>query len=183
MPVDGKHNQPITAPISNQQGQGSTPIHHLSSFDVPVISCCLITGGSSVDLSVQSEGKGRSVCCEPCFTLTHTHMHAHKYTHAHRSTSAFKCLIENGDVIKCWLSSFNEGQSSCKTVWDTHKNTHTDSNARLSEVMSWKEAHLFWQQPYRRKCIFLKSPNPLLSPLRGQRSRCHSGSILQTACV
>lgn len=41
MTVDGEHSQPITAHISNHQGQRSTYVHQLSPFEVPVI-CPLI---------------------------------------------------------------------------------------------------------------------------------------------
>lgn len=85
MPVDGKHSQPITAPISNHQGQGSTSIHHLSSFDAPVTSWGLYQwAGRSIDLTIQS---GCSVLL--CVFHTHTNMHA----------DTFKFRMKDGDVI------------------------------------------------------------------------------------
>lgn len=42
MTVDGEHSQPITAHISNHQGQRSSHVHQLSPFDVPVICPHLI---------------------------------------------------------------------------------------------------------------------------------------------
>lgn len=90
MPVDGKHSQPITAPISNHQGQGSTSIHHLSSFDVPVTSWFLYQwAGRSIDLTIQSG----------CGVLLAV-FHAHTYMHA----DTFKCRMKDGDVIKKQLT-------------------------------------------------------------------------------
>lgn len=154
MPVDGKHSQPITAPISNHRGQRSTPVHHLSSFDVPVISCCLITGGSSIDLSVQSGGKGKRACREAC--LTHTQMHA----------TASKCWMQNGDVIKVDIQAPSKQSAAL-----THTLTYTDSNAGLGEVIiksGWQDRS-FQRAALWEEVHIPKKPKP--SAVSSQRTR------------
>lgn len=121
MPVDGKHSRPITATISNHRGQGSTPIHHLSSSGVSVMRCCVIA----------REELKRPECTvmRQREDSVHVHVHSEQWCPSWHSRSIQSALHKHAhtdskvsvqsDVIK---SGWWDRSAQTATLWEGNHN-------------------------------------------------------------